>query len=332
MTALLDINDLRTWFPIKRGILSRTVGHIHAVDGVSLKIKSGETLALVGESGCGKTTVARTIMRLDKAHSGSVYFKGTDILNMTEKKLRSTRRHLQMVFQDPFSSLNPRMMIIDILTEGMIEHGLIKSREKVGAATQLLADVGLGKEALYRFPHEFSGGQRQRISIARAISLHPELVLCDEAVSALDVSVQAQIINLLMDLRDEHHLSYLFISHDLGVVRQLADVTAVMYLGQIVEIGATEDVIDHPLHPYTQALVSAVPRIEASSGRSRIVLSGDVPSAAKPPTGCRFHTRCPWSADVCREQTPALASTTAGDKTERQVACLRQAELSKAAV
>ena len=322
---LLSVRDLRTWFPIRRGVLARRVGYVKAVDGVSLDIMPGETVGLVGESGCGKTTLARTVMRLDPAHDGSVCFQGKDLLTCSATTTRALRRELQIIFQDPFSSLNPRMTVMEIITEGMLEHGLIAGRDKRDAAQTLLDEVGLGSHALHRYPHEFSGGQRQRISIARAVSLRPRLVVCDEAVSALDVSVQAQIINLLGDLRAQHGLAYLFISHDLSVVRHIADRVAVMYLGRLVELGATADVIDRPRHPYTRALVSAIPRVGGSTVE-RTVLQGDVPSPARPPAGCRFHTRCPHATDRCRTEDPVLRTVKA-DVPGRTVACHLAEEL-----
>ncbi len=322
MTPLLELDGLRTWFPIRRGIFSHTVGHVQAVDGVSLKLEKGKTLGLVGESGCGKTTLARTILRLDPAREGRILFKGDDVLQLSGEALRQLRRNLQIVFQDPFASLNPRMTVMDLVTEGMVAHGLIPAARKEEEAARLLQEVGLGKRALYRYPHEFSGGQRQRISVARAISLRPEVVICDEAVSALDVSVQAQVLNLLMDLRERHGLSYLFISHDLSVVRHIADDVAVMYLGRIVEHGPAQQVMDHPQHPYTRALVSAIPK-PRSEGRQRIVLEGDVPSPANPPSGCRFHPRCPYATDRCAQDDPVLQEMEQGG----DIACLRYGEI-----
>ena len=322
MTPLLELDGLRTWFPIRRGIFSHTVGHVQAVDGVSLKLEKGKTLGLVGESGCGKTTLARTILRLDPAREGRILFKGDDVLQLSGEALRQLRRNLQIVFQDPFASLNPRMTVMDLVTEGMVTHGLIPAARKEEEAARLLQEVGLGKRALYRYPHEFSGGQRQRISVARAISLRPEVVICDEAVSALDVSVQAQVLNLLMDLRERHGLSYLFISHDLSVVRHIADDVAVMYLGRIVEHGPAQQVMDHPQHPYTRALVSAIPK-PRSEGRQRIVLEGDVPSPANPPSGCRFHPRCPYATDRCAQDDPVLQEMEQGG----DIACLRYGEI-----
>jgi oligopeptide/dipeptide ABC transporter ATP-binding protein len=304
-SLLLNINNLKTWFPIRRGILSGTVGYIRAVDGVSLKINQGETLGLVGESGCGKTTLARTIVRLDPVKSGSILLEGDDISIKSEKNIRSLRRKIQIIFQDPFSSLNPRMTVMDILTEGLVEHRIIRHRQKREKALQLLNDVVMDSNSLHRYPHEFSGGQRQRISIARAVSMKPRLVICDEAVSALDVSIQAQVINLLIDLKNEHKLSYLFISHDLSVVSYIADKTAVMYLGQIAEYADTVDIINKPLHPYTKALISAIPHAGENKGK-RMILKGDVPSPSNPPSGCRFHPRCPIAVQKCPTDMPRL--------------------------
>lgn len=323
---LLTVDNLKTWFPIRRGILSRTIGHVRAVDGVSLDIGEAETLGLVGESGCGKSTLARTILRIDPARSGSVRFQDMDLLALRESDMRAVRRRLQVVFQDPFSSLNPRMTVLDIVTEGLVEHGMARRGDKEARAEELLSVVGMGKEALHRYPHEFSGGQRQRISIARAVSLQPSLVICDEAVSALDVSVQAQVINLLMDLRDRYQLSYLFISHDLSVVRHISDRTAVMYLGKIVECGRTTDVIDRPVHPYTRALISAIPRI-GERRVERIILPGDVPSPSAPPAGCRFHPRCPFAEEECRRREPELEPKTGDPAGGRVVACLRKDDI-----
>jgi oligopeptide/dipeptide ABC transporter ATP-binding protein len=324
---LLDIQGLSTWFPIRRGVFSRTVGHVRAVDGVDLTIMPGETVGLVGESGCGKSTLARSVLLLDKSRDGRIAFDGTDLRIASRSRIQEMRRNLQVIFQDPYSSLNPRMTVLDIVSEGLLEHGLIRQREKQEAATRLLEEVGMGADALHRYPHEFSGGQRQRISIARAISLRPDLVICDEAVSALDVSIQAQVMNLLMDLREKHNLAYLFISHDLSVVRHISERIAVMYLGRIVELGSASHIMESPRHPYTRALVSAVPRA-GETRQERQVLKGDVPSPANPPSGCPFHPRCPHATEACTQERPILQAP--GDEPEsgRIVACLRQDELS----
>ena len=322
---LLQITDLHTWFPIKRGIFSHTVGYVRALDGVSVHVDPGETLALVGESGCGKTTLARTVMRLDPARSGSVVFDGVDILALSPHDLRPIRRELQMVFQDPFSSLNPRLTVLEIVTEGLLAHGMIQARQKESEAVRLLAEVGMGPDALHRYPHEFSGGQRQRISVARALSMRPRMIICDEAVSALDVSVQAQVLNLLIALREKYHLSYVFISHDLSVVRQISERVAVMYLGLIAEQGRTGDVIDRPCHPYTRALVSAVPRA-GEVKKERMILTGDVPSPARPPSGCRFHPRCPYAIPECSRAEPQLEPVNGRDPSQL-AACIRRNDI-----
>jgi oligopeptide/dipeptide ABC transporter ATP-binding protein len=304
--TLLEIDDLRVWFPIMRGVFSRVHGYVKAVDGVSLRIGRGETLGLVGESGCGKTTMGRAIMGLETPKAGRIVFDGKDISHPhSTAEMRTLARRRQMIFQDPYASLNPRMTVLDILTEGMKEHGLMEGT-KEEAAVRLLNDVGLDRAMLHRYPFEFSGGQRQRISIARALSVKPEFIVCDEPISALDVSIQAQIINLMMELREKYSLSYLFISHDLSVVRHVADRVAVMYLGRIVEEGPSDEVIEHPLHPYTQALISAVP-VPGEEARKRIVLKGDLPSPSNPPKGCPFHPRCPHAMDVCKKVDPPPA-------------------------
>jgi oligopeptide/dipeptide ABC transporter ATP-binding protein len=303
---LLEVENLFTWFPIKRGVLSRTVGHVRAVDGVSLRVAAGESVGLVGESGCGKSTLGRSIVGLDTPQKGDIRFKGKSLLKQSRQEMRSLRRHLQIIFQDPLSSLNPKMTILDILTEGLEEFNLIQnSRESHAIA--LLNEVGLEKGALFRYPHEFSGGQRQRINIARAISLKPEFIVCDEAVSALDVSVQAQVINLLMALKEKYALSYLFISHDLSVVHHIADRVAVMYLGRIVEQGNTTSVIHYPKHPYTQALLKSVPMIGKDHWADDII-QGETPSSSTPPSGCRFHPRCPMRMDICPQKEPQLTT------------------------
>lgn len=299
-SVLLEVKHLKTWFPIKKGLLKSTVGHVRAVDDVSFEIKRGQTLALVGESGCGKTTVGRSIMRLVQPMSGSVLFQGQDLLALSEAALRPLRRSLQMVFQDPMTSLNPRLRVIDLVAEGMDSFGLCKNKsERKDRVASVLKRVQLSPDQMFRFPHEFSGGQRQRIGIARALAVEPQLLICDEAVSALDVSIQAQILNLLSDLQSELGLSYLFITHDLSVVRHLADEVAVMYLGQIMEHAPADQIFSDPQHPYTQGLLASVPLPDPDAPRVVAQVLGDVPSPASPPSGCRFHTRCPLVFDRC---------------------------------
>ena len=312
--TILEITDLKTWFPIKRGVLAKTVGYVRAVDGVSLSVKKGETLGLVGESGCGKTTLGRTLLRLEKAQDGDVLYDGKDLFALSRSEIRGLRRRIQIIFQDPMSSLNPRMNVLDIVTEGLVEFRMIEGSRKDNAI-RLLNEVGLDEDSIYRYPHEFSGGQRQRINIARAISLRPDFIVCDEPVSALDVSVQAQVINLLMDLRDKYNLSYLFISHDLSVVSHIANRVAVMYLGKIVEYGSTNEIIIKPLHPYTKALISAVPEPGIDKTK-KVILKGIIPSPSAPPPGCRFHTRCPEVMEICKKKDPGLTRSDS-----RQVWC-----------
>jgi peptide/nickel transport system ATP-binding protein len=303
--TLLEVRDLKLHFPIHRGVFKRVVGHVHAVDGVSLAIPQGRTLALVGESGCGKTTVGKAILQLLRPTAGSVRFEGIELTRLRGERLRRRRRDFQFIFQDPYSSMNPRMRVRDIVEEGMIVQGIGGSRtERRRRVAELFAQVGLTAEQVQRYPHEFSGGQRQRICIARALAVDPRLVICDEPTSALDVSVQAQILNLLKQLQNRLGLSYLFITHNLSVVAYLADRVAVMYLGRIVEEGPVAGVLERPLHPYTQALLSVVPRIEADSDRRVIRLEGELPSPANPPQGCHFHPRCPAVMPACRERYP----------------------------
>jgi len=306
-SPLLAVQDLRKHFPVRKGLFAREVASVKAVDGVSLHLAAGETLGLVGESGCGKTTVGRSILRLIEPTGGSVRFDGQDVLAAGRDELRAMRRHMQIIFQDPYASLNPRMSVADIVGEGLRVHGLVKGRAALqDAVRELLVKVRLDPTYVNRYPHEFSGGQRQRIGIARALSLRPKFIVCDEAVSALDVSIQAQVINLLMDLRDEFGLSYLFVAHDLSVVRHISHRVAVMYLGRIVETGSTADIFARPKHPYTNALLSAVPVADPKRRKQRIILRGDVPSPKHPPAGCAFHTRCPAVMDACRSEVPPL--------------------------
>ncbi|MBP7274669.1 MAG: ABC transporter ATP-binding protein [Kiritimatiellae bacterium] len=308
----LVVRDLRVHFPIRKGIFQRVHGHVRAVDGVDLQVRAGETLALVGESGCGKTTVGKGIIQLIRPTDGSILFHGSELRGRSRGSLKPYRRRIQVIFQDPQSSLNPRMMAGDIVAEGMVVHNLHPGEDERRATVEALLDkVGLPAEAMHRYPHEFSGGQRQRLALARALAVHPELIVCDEATSSLDVSVQAQALNLLRDLQAEMGLSYLFITHDMAVVRYLSTRVAVMYLGRIVEEGTTEDLLSEPRHPYTQALLSAVPRMEPD-GRRRIVLEGDVPSPIRPPTGCHFHPRCPYVMPQCRVQYPDAFSFRSG--------------------
>jgi peptide/nickel transport system ATP-binding protein len=318
---LVEIENLRVWFPIKSGILlDRHVGDIRAVDDVSFEIKRGETLGLVGESGCGKSTVGRTILRLDKPTSGRISFDGRDISKLREGELRPLRRRMQMVFQDPFASLNPRHSVGRIVGEPLRTHGLANRREAATRVRELLRTVGLPADAAGRYPHEFSGGQRQRIGLARALALNPDFVVADEPVSALDVSIQAQIINLLEQLQEEFDLTYLFIAHDLAVVRHISDRIAVMYLGWIVEISSADELYANPLHPYTISLLSAVPIPDPVVERNResILLAGDLPSPANPPPACRFHTRCPYvQPTLCRDEVPPLRTLGSGHR----VAC-----------
>ncbi|NCA11098.1 dipeptide ABC transporter ATP-binding protein [bacterium] len=304
LAPLVDVAGLETHFPVRKGLLRRQVGSVRAVDGVSFAIPKGRTLGLVGESGCGKTTVGRSVLRLVEPTGGSVHFAGLDVRATHGEPLRALRRRMQIVFQDPYGSLNPRLTVRAILEEGLVVHRLGTPAERLARIRAALERTGLTAATLDRYPHEFSGGQRQRIAIARALVLEPEFLVLDEPVSALDVSIQAQVVNLLVELKAQLGLTYLFISHDLSVVEYVSDEVAVMYLGRIVEHAAADAVYRAPLHPYTLALFSAVPRIDPARRRRRIVLSGDVPSPARPPAGCRFHPRCPLAESVCREIDP----------------------------
>lgn len=306
---LLEVTDLVKHFPVKSGVVvDRVVAHVKAVDGVSLSINEGETLGLVGESGCGKSTLSRAILQLIAPTSGSVRFGGEELVGRSRRSLRPVRRQMQMIFQDPYASLNPRKRVGQIIGEPIALHGLASGRDVDKRVQELLDRVGLSPEHASRYPHEFSGGQRQRIGIARALGLEPKLIIADEPVSALDVSVQAQIVNLLKDLQQELGLSYLFVAHDLGVVRHVSDRVAVMYLGRIVETAPAAILYDHPVHPYSNALLSAVPIPDPklNAVRERLVLEGDVPSPIDPPSGCHFHTRCPWTTEVCEVDDPKL--------------------------
>jgi oligopeptide/dipeptide ABC transporter ATP-binding protein len=320
--SLLSVRDLVKHFPITRGVFGRTVGAVRAVDGISFDVKQGETLGLVGESGCGKTTAGRTILRLIEPTSGAVTFDGANVLALDPARLRELRRRMQIVFQDPFSSLNPRMTVGAIVREGLIIHKLAEGAAAQARVKQLLEEVGLRAEYANRYPHECSGGQRQRIGIARALAVEPRFIVCDEPVSALDVSVQAQVINLLQDLQRDRGLTYLFIAHDLSVVEHVATRVAVMYLGHIVELAGADDLYAEPLMPYTQALLSAVPIPDPRKRKQRIVLTGDVPSPADPPSGCPFHPRChhPARDAACARITPPLETKADG----HLVACIKQ--------
>jgi len=310
MKPILQVSDLKKHFPVKGGLFGTTVGQVYAVDGVSFDISKGETLSLVGESGCGKSTVGKAVLRLFPLTSGQVVLDGQRIDDMSEAALRPLRRKIQVVFQDPFSSLNPRMKVRDILAEPITNFGVARSSADIDRrVAELMDKVRLPRDAVNRWPHEFSGGQRQRICIARALAADPDVIVCDEAVSALDVSVKAQIVNLLQDLQAELGLAMLFISHDLAIVEHMTHRVAVMYLGKIVEVADKRDLFGGPRHPYTEALLSAVPVMEPGGAPARIILKGDVPSPIRPPPGCRFHTRCPYAFDRCRKEEPKLVAT-----------------------
>jgi len=308
----LDVRGLKVHYPITSGLTQKVVGHVRAVDGVSFTIGRGHTMALVGESGCGKSTTGRAVLRLTPKTGGEVIFNGTEIYSLGKKELRSFRPKAQIIFQDPYSSLSPRMPISEIIGEAVREHEIVPQDEYEDYLDQVMESCGLRSFHKRRYPHEFSGGQRQRVCIARAIALKPDFIVCDEPVSALDVSIQAQIINLLMDLRDERQLTYLFISHDLSVVELISDMVAVMYLGDIVEYAPTDEIFAHPLHPYTIALFSAIPLPDPEVKTNRIILSGSLPSPANPPPGCKFHTRCPNAQPACSEAAPVYKEASPG--------------------
>jgi oligopeptide/dipeptide ABC transporter ATP-binding protein len=301
---LLEVENLKKHYPVRKGLFSRTVGQVYAVDGISFTIAHGETLGLVGESGCGKSTAGKAILKLIEPTAGTIRIKGEAIEKLSKAEMRPYRREMQVVFQDPYSSLNPRLSVGEIVAEPLANYGIATGSELKDRVATIFGKVGLRPDAMRRYPHEFSGGQRQRIGIARALALNPSLIICDEPVSALDVSVQAQVINLLMDLQKEFRLSYLFVAHDLAVVEHISHRIAVMYLGKIVELAEKRDLFADPLHPYTEALLSAVPLPDPEAKRNRIILKGDVPSPINPPSGCRFHTRCPYAVERCRVEEP----------------------------
>lgn len=317
---LLKVEGLKQHFPIKGGMLGRTVNHVKAVDGISFEVYEGETVSIVGESGCGKSTTGRAILRLEEPTAGTVKFEDVELTTLSKKEMRKKRKDLQIIFQDPYASINPRQTVADILNEAMTIQNSVPADKRRKRIIELLETVGLNEYQADRYPHEFSGGQRQRIGIARALAVDPKLIICDEAVSALDVSIQAQVLNLLEELQEEYKLTYLFISHDLGVVRHISDRVIVMYLGKIVEIGDREEIFDRPKHPYTKALLSAIPVPDPTHKKTHIALKGDVPSPIDPPSGCRFHTRCPFAQDRCKQEEPLLASH-ASMKEEHQAAC-----------
>jgi len=316
---LIRVKDLRTHFPVRKGLFNKVHAYVKAVDGVSFQIKAGQTLGLVGESGCGKTTTGRTILRLIPATGGEVFFQNRPIFDLPRDQMRRIRRDMQLIFQDPFGSLNPRMTVGNIVGEALTVHGIAKGRDHREQVAQLLDKVGLSSHHMSRYPHEFSGGQRQRIGIARALALNPKFIVCDEPVSALDVSIQSQIINLLQDLQAEYHLTYLFIAHDLAVVEHISDYVAVMYLGKIVEYARATDLYSNPKHPYTMALLSAIPQPDPHRSSRRIVLRGEVPSPMNPPSGCPYHPRCHMAIDRCKEDLPLLANK--GDDAEHIASC-----------
>ena len=320
-TDILKVRNLKQYFPIKGGILGRKVNDVKAVDDISFEVKEGETLSIVGESGCGKSTTGRAILRLDEPTEGEVDFQGQDLLALSKKDMRRKRKDLQIIFQDPYASINPRQTVRQILSEAMEIQDVLPKDKREARIKELMKTVGLGEHQIDRFPHEFSGGQRQRIGIARALSVDPKMIICDESVSALDVSIQAQVLNLLKKLQRDFNLTYLFISHDLGVVRHISDRVLVMYLGKIVEIADKKSLFDNPKHPYTKTLLSAIPVPDPTKKKEQIVLKGDVPSPIDPPTGCRFHTRCPFATDKCVEEDPELRNNDSLMQDGHRAAC-----------
>lgn len=320
MDNILEVKNLKKYFPIKKGLLLREVGQVKAVDDVSLTVRRGETLGLVGESGCGKSTLGRAIIRLYEPTSGEIKFDGKDFRSIKGQELRKMRKNMQMIFQDPYASLDPRMTIGQIVSQPFEIHGMLPGPERAARVKELLQIVGLKASHVGRYPHEFSGGQRQRISIARAVALNPELVIADEPVSALDVSIQAQVLNLMKDLQEKLKLTYVFISHDLSVIEHICDRIAVMYLGKIVEIAPRDELFKNPQHPYTQALIAAIPRVGAGKKKMKKSLEGEVPSPINPPSGCRFHTRCPYKMPICSQELPLLKNYDQ-DKAAHETAC-----------
>ncbi|TVP82148.1 MAG: dipeptide ABC transporter ATP-binding protein [Alkalicoccus sp.] len=320
-TDILKVRNLKQYFPIKGGILGRKVNDVKAVDDISFEVQEGETLSIVGESGCGKSTTGRAILRLDEPTEGEVDFQGQDLLALSKKDMRRKRKDLQIIFQDPYASINPRQTVRQILSEAMEIQDVLPKDKREARIKDLMKTVGLGEHQIDRFPHEFSGGQRQRIGIARALSVDPKMIICDESVSALDVSIQAQVLNLLKKLQRDFNLTYLFISHDLGVVRHISDRVLVMYLGKIVEIADKKSLFDNPKHPYTKTLLSAIPVPDPTKKKEQIVLKGDVPSPIDPPTGCRFHTRCPFATDKCVTDNPELRNNDSLMKDGHRAAC-----------